>query len=83
MLTIVLRAFSYVWLVIVLGIILVSLIGKSATLGSTAEWLDWVTGLFSKSNIGNWLWALLSFVPAVGAWLLANWLDEKAESKRR
>jgi hypothetical protein len=81
--TMLLRVFSYLWGLVVLGIILASVIGKSATLGSPAEWLDWMSELFSKANIENWLLALVLSVPPIGAWLLANWLDEKAESKRR
>jgi hypothetical protein len=81
--TLLLRLFAYVWALVVLGTILALLIGKAATIGTSAEWLDWGKQIFSRSSIVNWVLALFSLLPAIGAWLLANWLDEKAMSRRR
>lgn len=58
------------------------LIGTAATVGSLAEWLGWAKELFSRSDILKWFLAVILPMPAIGAWLLANGLDEKAGSKR-
>jgi hypothetical protein len=74
--------FSKVWLAIAILVNVIALIGKISALGSLWEGLAGVIAWFNPGNTSEFITEVVLFLPAVGAYLLAERIGARAADRR-
>lgn len=77
-----LKWFAVIWSALVVITILISIFGMVITSNSFYEACKRITSTFSPFNIANFIVTLIALSPAIGAYVLYEYLEKKTRGDR-